>query len=98
MGGTDHPSVRFNKVYRLKPSPAGLLGIFTRDLLPPLGIFEWIAYAFALWYVSCFSGKPYFSLIFVALASTGLIAVTVLPLTLCQQTYSSNLLLKRGTI
>lgn len=98
MGGTDHPSVRFNEVYRLKPSPASLLGNVTRDLLPPLGITEGIGYAFPFWYVSWLSRKPYFSFIFVALASTGLIADTTRPLMVCQQTDSSNLLLKQGTI
>ena len=93
MGGTDNSSVRLNEVFRLQPRLVGLLGIFTRDLLPLLGITESIGFAFLLWNVSCLSRKPFASNIIVALACTGLIADTAL-----QQTYSSTLLLEQGTI
>lgn len=51
MEGASRPSVKFNEVYRLQPTLAGLPGNFTLDLLTPLGSAEWIGYAFPLRYV-----------------------------------------------
>jgi hypothetical protein len=98
MGGTVQPSVTLNDLHRLQPTLAGLLDIFTLDLLTPLGIAEGIGYAFPLWYVFCLSLKSSISLTSVALARTGLITDAALPLMLRHQAYSSNLLLKQGTI
>ena len=98
VGGTGNPSVKLNEVFRLQPTLVGLLGFFTRDLLALLGITWSIGYVFPLWYVSCLSRKPSVSIIIVGLACLGLIAETALPLTLSHHTYSSNLLLKQGTI
>ena len=98
MRGAGRPSVKLNEMYRLQSTLAGLLGIFILLPLTPLVIDEWTGYAFPLGYVSCFSLKPAVSLTFVAHACTGLFTDASLTLMLCQQTHSSNLLLKQGTI
>lgn len=86
------PTLKLNEMLRLQPTLAGLFGICTLDLLTPLGIAEWIGYAISPWYVSCFS------LTFVTLPRIELITDAALPLMLRHQTYSSNLLLKQGTL
>ena len=92
------PSVKMNEMYRLRPTLAALLSIFTLDLLPPLKIAQWIGYALPLRYVSSLSRKPAISRTFVALAHTGLITDAACSPTLRHQTSYSTLLLKRGTI
>lgn len=98
VGEADCPSVKMNETYRLQPALSDILRICTIDLLPPLGIGKRIGYVISLWYVSCLSLKPAVILTCVALARTGLIKHAAFTLMLCQQTNSSNLLLKQGTI
>lgn len=89
VGEADYPSVNMNEMYRLQPTLAGLLGIFTLALLSPLWVAEWIGYAFPLWSMSCFSFIAAVFLTFVALARTGLITGAACPSMLRQQTYYS---------
>jgi hypothetical protein len=88
VGEADCSSVKMNEMYRFQPTLPDLRSIFTLDLLPPLGIAEWIGYALPLWYVSCLLLRPDISRTFVALALTGLITNAAFPLMLCQHTYS----------
>jgi hypothetical protein len=97
MGVVCH-SVKQNEWHRLLSPLAALVGIFILNLLTPPGITVWFGYALLLWYLSCLSLKPAVCLTFGALARPGLITGAAFPFMLCQQTYSSNLLLKQGTI
>jgi hypothetical protein len=97
MGVVCH-SVKRNEWHRLLSPLAALVGIFILNLLTPPGITVWIGYALLLWYLSCLSLKAAVCLTFGALARPGLITGAACPFMRCQQTYSSNLLLKQGTI
>ena len=98
MSVAGHPSVKLNEVYRLLPALLGLLGIFILELPTPLGIDVWIRNPFPICCVSHLSLKPAVHLTPVLLACTGLVANAALSLMFRHQTFSSNYLLKQGTI